>query len=140
MHYFGKYVSRDRIPDVHRRFVQRHVDRLARQYDLGRVQVRWFTTGSETDHDFTSPPPPSGRAECAPAGSCPTDPGDFICLRADHRGELVPLTIAHEIGHLIQVRTGTVGPDAELEATQYAIDYGKTIGLVLPAAQLRHLL
>lgn len=134
MSYFAKYVSRDRIPDGHRRFVQRHVDRLAAQHGLGRVWVRWFSAGSEADHDFAIP----GDSR-ALAGSCPIEPGDYICLRADFRGPQVPLIIAHEIGHLIQVRTGTVGQDVEAEAQGYALEYGKQIGLVLPSAGLRHL-
>ena len=122
--WFARFVPADRVPPKHRQYAQRHVDRLARMHRLGKVRIRWFMPGTPEDHDFGG----FGNGT-VPDGSCPTEPTDYICLRADRRGDrdLLPLTIAHEIGHMVQLTRGVPRGDPEAVARQFAVAYSRVM-------------
>ena len=121
--WFARFVSADRVPPKHRAFAQRHVDRLARMHRLGKVRVRWFEPSTPEEHDFAGLG--DGRF---PYASCPTEPTDYICLRADFRSDTLPMTIAHEIGHMVQLKRGVPRGDPEAVADEFALSYARVLG------------
>jgi hypothetical protein len=137
------WVSEDRIPAEHRKFVRRHTDRAARLMGInGHVKIRWFGP-AVNGGDFTGVAP---FADALPMGVMPADAAccpehdrqqalDFpmtIALLAGARGEMVAAIIAHEVRHLAQHILGEMlGSQAarEEDADHFALAYLASEGL-----------
>lgn len=115
---FLSWVPEERIPPLHRKYVRRHVDRLARENGLPPVTIKWFGPPLNGG-DFWGVAP---FAAAMPGGVAPSDMENTVAFHYALRGADVLLpVIAHEICHLVQRRDGR--PSDHEEATRYGVEY-----------------
>jgi hypothetical protein len=139
-----RWVPASRIPKHHVQYVQKHVDRLAQENDLGPIRLRWFRPAEERPLIVTRK---NGvvvdvaevsldGAERPVAGMVDGEPGEFwsdteedgtpvafvtkslpntIALYETLRGDELPYVIAHEIRHLVQNRDGLEASEADAD-------------------------
>ena len=127
---YCRWVRSDTIPDEHRRFVNRHVGRLAGEHRLGTIYVRYFEIVPPSEGpwigEFTATVDEEGTL---PAGVFVHDRPNTIGLLASLRGPGVPAAIAHEISHVIQDRDN--GYQSEEESRKLERSYlANYLGLV----------
>jgi hypothetical protein len=125
---YMSWVPEDRIPETHRRYVRRHVDRAAKAAGLGPITIRWFGPPVSGIHegpdgrlhqgDFAAAAP---YADAIPSAVAPDDQPMTIALNAGIRGASVPAILAHEVQHLVQRRDGL--PPDETDATRAGFEY-----------------
>lgn len=115
------WVPDTQVPIAHRRYVRKHVERVAKRLGLGPIRVRYF--GPQLgDGDFYLVAPADGAV---PLGVAPPDETPTIGLNAAIRGRVVLGTIAHECRHAWQYTTD-FAPDKlarELDAERFEARY-----------------
>jgi len=141
-----RWIPESRIPKHHVQDIRKHVDRLAKENDLGQVKLRWFRAAEDRALMVTrkngevvdvatldEPDRPAGSRDAdfwAVAGPMGTSAIAFvtpsfpntISLYATLRGDELPHVVAHEVRHLVQQRDVLAG-DAEADADAYGADY-----------------
>lgn len=142
------WVPIEAIGAIHRRFVTRHVDRIAAELGIGQVLVRFyeptrngapvsevdFWHGPTTFDDYVL----GGMAHLANLAdvqviedgrpvATPNGPVGEIALLRGLRGTALVDVIAHEMRHLWQYSGAMADADREADAERFAADYTRRL-------------